>query len=79
MVTNIMPCPVLSLSIVLYYMCKKQSNMLLILFSIWGLTGVKSFIFDVYEDIILFVCGVYGIYLLVKSFKKSTRLFWLLK
>jgi hypothetical protein len=29
---------------------------------IWGLTGIKAFIFDVKEDLILLIVGLYGLY-----------------
>lgn len=42
---------------------------LLLLLTIWGLTGIKSVIFAAYEDIILLICGIYGLYLLAKEFR----------
>ncbi|MDY2629646.1 MAG: DUF6064 family protein [Lachnospiraceae bacterium] len=38
---------------------------------IWGLTGIKSVIFAAYEDIILFICGIYEVYLLTKEMRLS--------
>ena len=70
MVTHIMPCPVVSLSIVVYAGYKKKNMLLLILLTIWGLTGIKSMIFSAYEDVILLVCGFYGIALIVSERKK---------
>jgi len=67
MVTHIMPCPVVSLSIAIYASCPRKNIVLLALLTVWGLTGVKSVIFNAYEDIILLICGVYGVYLLVKE------------
>lgn len=67
MVTYIMPCPVISLSIAVYSGYQKKNTLLLVLLTIWGLTGVKSLIFNAYEDIILLVCGIYGIYLINKK------------
>lgn len=71
MVTYIMPCPIISLSIAVYSGYAKKSRLLLLLLTVWGLTGVKSIIFQAYEDIILLVCGIYGIYLLWKRRKKA--------
>ena len=67
MVTHIMPCPVVSLSIAVYAGYKRKNKLLLTLLTVWGLTGVKSVLFNAYEDIILLVCGLYGITLLKKE------------
>jgi len=67
MVTHIMPCPVISLSIAVYAGYKRKNKLLLILLTIWGLTGIKSVIFNAYEDVILLICGLYGIMLLVEE------------
>lgn len=67
MVTHIMPCPIVSLSIAVYSGYKRKNKLLLILLTIWGLTGIKSVIFAAYEDIILLLSGIYGIYLLTKE------------
>ena len=74
MVTHIMPCPIVSLSITVYAGYKRKNKLLLMLLTIWGLTGIKSLIFNAYEDIILLICGIYGIYLLKKEIdsKKQT-------
>ena len=69
MVTHIMPCPIVSLSIAVYAGYKRKSKLLLLLLTIWGLTGIKSVIFAAYEDIILLICGIYGLYLLAKEFR----------
>ncbi len=69
MVTHIMPCPIVSLSIVVYASYSRKNRLLLLLLTIWGLTGIKSVVFSAYEDIILFICGIYGIYLFVKEIK----------
>lgn len=71
MVTYIMPCPIVSLSITVYAGYKRKNILLLILLTVWGLTGIKSIIFSAYEDIILLVCGVYGIVLLVNEIKRA--------
>lgn len=69
MVTYIMPCPIASLSIAVYSSYKKKNKLLLALLTIWGLTGVKSIIFHAYEDMILLLCGLYGVFLLYKECK----------
>lgn len=71
LVTYVMPCPIISLSIVVYACYHKKNKLLLVLLTIWGLTGIKSVIFNVYEDIILLVCGIYGVYLIYKEYKKT--------
>lgn len=78
MVTHIMPCPVISLSIVVYSGYKKKKLLLLALLTIWGLTGIKSVIFQAYEDIILLICGFYGVWLLYKEMRagRSSGLPW---
>lgn len=72
-VTFIMPCPVVSLSIVIYAGYKQKNKLLLLLLTIWGLTGIKSVMFNAYEDIILLICGLYGVVLLVREMKKSSK------
>lgn len=71
MVTYIMPCPIVSLSITVYAAYKRKNILLLILLTVWGLTGIKSIIFSAYEDIILLICGFYGIALLVNEIKRD--------
>jgi len=71
MVTHIMPCPIVSLSIAVYEGCTRKNKLLLALLTVWGLTGVKSIVFHAYEDIILLVCGFYGIALLRKEIRHS--------
>ena len=67
--TYIMPCPVASLSIAVYSGYQKKNKLLLALLTIWGLTGIKSLIFNAYEDIILLVCGLYGVVFLFKEIR----------
>lgn len=69
MTTHIMPCPMISLGIVIYAGYKKRNIILLVLLTIWGLTGIKSVIFNVYEDIILLICGLYGCALCLNEMK----------
>lgn len=71
MVTYIMPCPIVSLSIAVYASYKRKNKLLLALLTVWGLTGIKSVIFSAYEDMILLVCGVYGVTLLISEIKYS--------
>ena len=71
MVTYIMPCPIVSLSITVYAAYKRKNILLLILLTVWGLTGIKSIIFNAYEDIILLICGFYGVALLVDEIKRD--------
>ena len=75
MVTYIMPCPIVSLSITVYAGYRRKNKLLLILLTVWGLTGIKSIIFSAYEDMILLICGFYCIALLVgeKSNLKANR------
>jgi hypothetical protein len=57
----ILPCPVASLALITVYRFEKRNDLLSILLIIWGLTGVKAFIFDVKEDLILLIVGIYGL------------------
>ena len=41
------------------------------LLMIWGLTGVKSAMFNVCEDVILLICGIYGVVLFINEFRKQ--------
>ena len=72
-VTHIMPCPVVSLGIVIYAGYRKKNKLLLALLAIWGLTGIKSVIFSAYEDIILLVCGIYAVTLFVHEIRHCTN------
>lgn len=71
MVTYIMPCPVISLSIAVYAGYRRKNKVLLALLTIWGLTGIKSVIFNAYKDVILLICGLYGIMLLVGEVRQA--------
>jgi hypothetical protein len=73
-VLYVLPCPFISLSIVLYSLYQKRNKFLEITMILWALTGLpKAFIFNVYEDIILFIIGCYGIYIYIKDLKENTR------
>lgn len=71
MVTHIMPCPVVSLSIAVYGGYQRKNKALLALLTIWGLTGVKAILFRAYEDIILLLAGLYCLTLLIQEIKRS--------
>jgi len=71
MVTFIMPCPIISVSIVIYSAYKIKNKLLLVCMALWGLTGVKAFVANAYEDIILLICGVYCIYVLINQIGKE--------
>jgi glyoxylase-like metal-dependent hydrolase (beta-lactamase superfamily II) len=66
-VTHIMPCPVVCLGIIVCSCYQKKNKVLLALLTIWGLTGVKSLIFNAYEDLILLLCGIYGLSLFIQE------------
>lgn len=70
-VTHIMPCPIVSLSIAVFAGYERKNRLLLLLLTVWGLTGIKSVIFAAYEDAILLICGIYGVYLLAKEIQLS--------
>lgn len=72
MVTYIMPCPVISMSIVIYSCYEHKNKILLMLLAIWGITGIKSYFFNVLEDSILLICGIYCIGLLAKEINRKT-------
>ena len=69
MVTYIMPCPIISISIIIYSGFRIKNKILLICMILWGLTGIKAFFANAYEDIILLICGIYCIYVLIKKEK----------
>ena len=70
MVVYIMPCPVISASIVIYSCYKTKNKLLLALMAIWGITGVKAFFANALEDIILLICGLYCIKILITEFRE---------
>jgi len=73
MTVYIMPCPVISLSIIFYSSCRRKNKLLLLLLSIWGLTGIKAFFANALEDVILLICGGYCVYLLAIEIKRSDK------
>lgn len=76
LVTHIMPCPVVTLSIALYACYPKRNRWLLALLVIWGLTGVKAIFFSAYEDLILLAAGLYGLALFIRSFVSERSKAW---
>lgn len=73
MVTHIMPCPVATISIVLYSMYGKKNPVLMGLLAVWGLTGIKAIPFKAYEDLILLAAGIYGVYQTYLSLRKNHK------
>lgn len=72
-VVYIMPCPLISLSIVIYLSYEHQNKILLALMAVWGLTGIKAFFFNALEDIILLICGIYCLYVLVQQIRNGIK------
>ena len=70
----IMPCPLISLCILIYSCYGKRNWLIMLMLIIWGMTGIKSLFFHAYEDLILFTCGFYGIYIMLKDRKKKHSL-----
>jgi hypothetical protein len=73
MVVYIMPCPMVSLSIVLYSCYQQKNKLLLLLMTVWGLTGVKAFFVNALEDVILLTCGLFCLWLLIKEMRVRQR------
>lgn len=69
----IMPCPIISLCILIYSCYIRRNRLLMVLLIIWGMTGIKSLFFNAYEDLILLICGFYGIYLIIASKDEKAR------
>lgn len=71
-VLYILPCPLISIGIVIYSRYKTRLFFLQILMIIWAVTGLpKAFIFDVMEDLILFMAGMYGICVMIGDRKRE--------
>ena len=60
------PCPIASFALITYCRLIKRNELLNILLILWGLTGVKAFMFDAKEDLILLMVGLYGLYDFIK-------------
>jgi len=73
MVLYIMPCPIISFSIVIYLCYENHNKFLLALLVVWGLTGVKAFFYDALEDVILLICGIYALIVLIKEIKPRKK------
>jgi len=71
-VLYILPCPIASIALITYCRFKKRNDVLNIMLIIWGLTGVKAIIFDVKEDLILLMIGVYGLIDFINYKRKKT-------
>jgi hypothetical protein len=67
MVVHVMPCPMVSLSIVLYSCYEQKSKPLLLFMTLWGLTGIKAFFVNALEDTILLLCGLFCLWLFIKQ------------
>ena len=67
------PCPIDSLGIAVCTGYRRKNKLLLVLLVLWGLTGIKSVFFHVYEDLILFACGIYGIAVLAQECRLSGK------
>ncbi|WP_069997177.1 DUF6064 family protein [Cellulosilyticum sp. I15G10I2] len=70
MLLYIMPCPVVCIGVIIWLGYKRRNLLSLALLTIWGLTGIKAFFFDAYEDIILFAIGIYALVLFLLEIKK---------
>jgi Family of unknown function (DUF6064) len=66
-VLYILPCPITAIALITYCRFKKRNDVLNIMLIVWGLTGVKAFMFDVKEDLILLIVGLYGLYDFIKN------------
>jgi len=71
-VLYILPCPIASLALITYCRFKKRNDVLNIMLVLWGLTGIKAIIFDVKEDLILLMIGVYGLIDFINYKRKKT-------
>ena len=71
-VLYILPCPITSIVLITYCRFKKRNDILNLMLIIWGLTGIKAFIFDVKEDLILLIVGLYGLYDFI-NFKRNIK------
>lgn len=71
-VLYILPCPITSIALITYCRFKKRNDILNVMLIIWGLTGIKAFVFDVQEDLIMLIVGIYGIYDFI-NYKRITK------
>ena len=74
MVLPLMPCPLVSYILVTYTRYEKRNLILELLLVFWAVTGLpKAVIFNVPEDIILFLAGIYFIVFRYIEYKKKCR------
>lgn len=73
MLLYIMPCPVVCIGIIIWQSYKNKNLISLSLLTIWGLTGLKAFFFNAYEDLILLAMGLLALGLLVKEIRYRRR------
>lgn len=73
MLMYIMPCPVVCIGIILWQSYGSRNLVSLVALTIWGLTGVKAFFFDAYEDLILFAMGILALVILIKEIKSRRK------
>lgn len=71
--TYIMPCPFISLSIVVYSCYEQKSKLILLLLTIWGVTGLKAFFVNAFEDIILLICGLFCLWILIRTMRRQHK------
>lgn len=74
MLLYIMPCPVICIGMIIWLGYKRRNLLSLSLITIWGLTGIKAFFFDAYEDIILLAVGIYALVVVILEIKKRKSL-----
>ena len=68
-----LPCPLSAWGLPYTRGYSRKNKLLLALLTIWGLTGIKSVIFSAYEDIILLICGIYGVTLFLRETKHGMK------
>lgn len=67
MLLYIMPCPIVCIGIIIWQSYKSRNLLSLSLLTIWGLTGLKAFFFNAYEDLILLGMGILALGILIKE------------
>lgn len=69
-VLYLMPCPLVYYTIVLLSTnINKVNSFIYYLLIFWGITGLPKAIFGAYEDLILFLGGVYALILLITNYR----------
>ncbi len=74
MLTYIMPCPIVCIGVIIWLGYPKKNLISLVLLTLWGLTGVKAFFLQAYEDIILLGIGIYTLILFGTEVRKINLL-----